>query len=279
MPSTLYQGGQNVLDLRTQGRQIDMLLTGGQVVFVRDSLATDGRVPWGLAYRIVEDDEGNGPEKWFEVGIPVEASETLTGNPAAGWTYLHEFFGMELQWSEDLINWSYGKFGPVVGSPESATINGDEVLIYWGRSLHPQDSSISTGQIVAELTARDDVRMSPITAIIINDTAQALPNFPYTMPGDAAQLQADLRGLGWTGATMEASAATVWRLVLPEVPFDAYSFTNLVFWPGFLVPDYKGDLVNVCDRHYFEGSFINAANVRTKLSKQFARVKFTILKL
>lgn len=221
----------------------------------------------GLLYRIVDD----GNEKWFEAGF-LAPSNDLIGSAAAGWTDAGGNLLFRLHRSENLINWDHDW----IESPGSPEAVGDGDYIYWARSKYPVDSKVKTGQMwVQSPTAVfnvSDSRNNPITAVTINNVAQTLPNAPYTMPGGAAALQADLRANGWTGTTVVATSNVNWRIDIPNVNFITYETVNRVSWPGYYVPDMYGQLTILVDGFGFEGQFVNAAGVRTVVMKQFARL-------
>ena len=122
-----------------------------------------------------------------------------------------------------------------------------------------------------------DPRMNPFIALPVGGVVQDLPNFPYTMPEDAAQMQTDLRALGWAGATVSATSDVRWQIVIPEVSLTAYVTDTSVYWPDFLVPDMYGNLTNHSSHWAFTGAFVNSANVRTRNSRQFARLAYHLI--
>lgn len=221
----------------------------------------------GLLYRIVDD----GSQKWFEAGI-LAPSNDLLGSAASGWTDAGGNLLFRLHRSEDLINWDTDWI-EAPGSPEAV---GDGDYIYWARGRFPVDSKVKTGQMWAQSPTAvfnySDPRNNPITGVTINGVAQTLPNAPYSMPSAAATLQADLRAAGWTGATVVATSNINWRIDIPNVNFTDYSAVNRVRWPGYYVPDMYGALIILIDGMDFTGEFVNAAGVRTAVSKQFARL-------
>ena len=101
----------------------------------------------------------------------------------------------------------------------------------------------------------------------------------YTMPTGAAALQTKLRDLGFSDAAVIASSDVDWRIDLPGINYSSYSTVNKIYWPSYLVPNDQGAVVNVCDGYFFTGSFINSSGERCALSKQFARLGITTLKL
>ena len=272
----LYHGDTPVLDLRLNGEEIQCLLNAGRVVYVR-GVSTADNLPAFLGLRIVEENGSHGWEKWFEVGLPVPATEPLSGNASAGWSTMNGLFGLTLEWSENLADWALGKFSDS-GTPEAATIDGVSSLIHWARSMYPNTSATKTSSMVCSLDSTDS-RQSPIIGITINSAGISLPSASYTMPGDAGQLQTDLRAAGFTGATVTASGLTTWEISLPSVAQSGYSNTNMVSWPTFWVPSLVGGPDNANSGAFFSIVSFNSAGVRTDLEHQFARLGLNVLKL
>jgi hypothetical protein len=157
-------------------------------------------------------------------------------------------------------------------------VNPEGGYDYWARSTYPIASEEKTGSVEIEQTARNDARDTPITAMTLNVEVQDLPNFPYALPTDAALLQADLRTAGWAGATVTASSATIWKITLPNVAVTTYTSAWRAYFPGYYVPDMYGELTNW--RSFTPATaayFVNGANVRTDVPKQFARPKIWAL--
>jgi hypothetical protein len=219
-----------------------------------------------LTVEILEENGPNGWEKWFEVYFDFPTQ--LAGNARDGWVDETLKFSFRLQRSEDLQTWE----NDWLHRPASVAPDGG--FRYRGRSKYPVRSMVKTGQMVAGDT-NGDARSQPFTGITINGVVQSLPNFPYHMPEDAAQLQTDLRAAGWTGATVSASAATTWSITVPNVQFTSYESANWVSWPMYLVPNMFGEVVNPCWGTPFSGTFVNDAGVRTDVPKQFARLQIT----
>ena len=222
-----------------------------------------GNIP---AWRVVEINGANGWEKWWEVGF--QTPDLLAGDASRGWVDSSGRVRIWAEHSEDLISWrTQGFFSPAAPTPVSG---GWE---YWMRSYLPMDSAISTGQMWCQSTAVDgDSRNNPFTSLKLYSTVQALAHFSYTMPGDAATLQADLRAYGWTGATVVATSDVDWRIDIPNVSFSAYTTVNRIYWPSYLVANMFGDIVNPIDGNFFSGKFVNSAGVRTKVVNQFCRI-------
>ena len=206
--------------------------------------------------------------KWYEVGFL--SPELLDGNAQTGWIYRSGRVHVWLEWSDDLIHWSTGKYVDAPGSPE--VIKGG--ILYSARSIYSQDSVVKTGHMWCESSSvyGGDTRNNPFTSLTLNNVVQSLPNFPYTMPTGAAQMQTDLRALGWTDVTVVATSDIDWKIEIPGVNFTAYSTKNFVGWPDYLVPDYFGNLVNHCNGFNFTGDFVDPNGLRCTLNKQFARL-------
>lgn len=268
--NVLYHGNIKVYDLRTEGALVEALITEGQVVYARDHSADLGIV---LDYRIVT----TTTDRWFEVGVPMLAAQPMeSGNASAGWLWLNGFIRLHLEWSEDLVHWHVGKFADS-GTPQAIVIDGQDSLIYWARSMYSVDSKVKTGHMWCEQIG-GDTRNNPFTGLTLNNVVRSLPNFPYTMPTHAGQLQTDIAAI-FQGATVTATSDVDWRIDVPEVNFTAYSTLNKIYWPEYHVPDYLGNLVNHDDGAIFQGEFVNASGVRCALNKQFARLGATLLKL
>ena len=272
----IYHAGQQCYDLRTEGEAIQMLLNEGRVVYLRDpDLSSDPRLPIVTKCRLVEEYGPNGWEKWWEFGIELPASlaPAMTGNSAAGWSIAGGTMLLHLEHSEDLTNWALGRLLPSPNTPESDG-NPDpdaEILTHWSRCIYPQDSILKTG-VMRSSQRGGDARMNPFLSVVIAGVVQDLPNYPYSMPEDAALLAADLVAIGWIGATCESSGVGRWDIMIPGVFYDQYSKGTYVQWPMFLVPNMYGDVVNECEFGQFAGDFVNTANVRTGVTKQFGRV-------
>ena len=103
--------------------------------------------------------------------------------------------------------------------------------------------------------------------------ALPLGGFPYTMPGDAARMQTDLR-VFYPTATVEASSDLIWAINIPYVSQTLFSQSSKVFWPGYLVPDFFGNLTVWVDGYGFAGAFVNEFGVPI-FTKAFARLKIT----
>jgi len=209
----------------------------------------------------------NGWEIWFDVGFDVP--EILTGSASAGWTGSAATY-LPI-WSEDLTTWLTGKFSDCAGNPVD---NGDGTWRYWMRSMYPVDSETKTGSIQSQNSG--DVRNNPLTSLVIDSVAISLPHYPYTMPGDAATMQADIRAAGWSGATVTATTASDWSIIIPVVSISDFGVNSAVSWPMWSYTDSVGFYREVAGAG-FDGIFVNSSAVRTFVPKQFFRLKIQTL--
>lgn len=257
----IYHNGSIVDRVFHGGVEAEYVLTQGKMIFPEP----DPRLPFDIGNRNRVVDDGN--EKWFEFGWV--SPELLNGNAVDGWEDPGGYCRIRAWRSEDLVTWD----NDVIESPNSPEATGDGAWIYWARCKYPVDSVVKTGQMWAESGPGNspDTRNNPFTSLVINNVTRALGGFPYTMPGDAARMQADMRANGLAGATCVASSATVWRIDIPNVNYTQYSTTNRVGWPGYLIADMFGNLTITVDDRGFTGQFVNTAGVRTALTKQFGR--------
>jgi hypothetical protein len=224
-----------------------------------------------IGYRITEEDGPNGWEKWFEVGFIFPAR--LAGDASRGWVDPSGRCRLWAEWSEDLVAWSTVGFIDCAGSPTEV----DDGWEYWCRSILPVDSVEKSGNIWCESTeASGDSRNNPFTSLTIAGVVQTLPNFPYEMPSDAAQLQTDLRAAGWTDATVAASSDVDWRIEIPDVDFVAYELLSEVGWPVYYVTDPLGSSNAVAGRS-FGGGVVNGSGVLTYNPRQFMRLGISTL--
>lgn len=269
-PRTAYTQGAVVGQVFIHGEECEFVFGRGTQI-----LPTLGAEIWGRSEARVALDAN---ERWFEMGFRMD--HLLSGNSAAGWTDQGNYFRIEPEWSPDLINWSAGKFIP---APVPVVDNGDGTWTYWSRAIHPVDSAVKSGILEVSSGAiyyggvgtntSGDTRNNPFTALTVLNVVQALGGFPYTMPTDAARMQSDLAAI-FPGATVEASAATVWRIRIPNQTFSAFAQFSKVFWPVYLVADMFGVVNTPVDGAFFGGNFVNSAGVAIH-PKAFGRLKIT----
>lgn len=255
---------------RTQGEVVDRVFVGGQeagFIFGQGTQIfpnTPVDIYGTTQARIVEDSG----KKWFELGFRMD--HLLSGNPAAGWTDAGNYFRIDYEWSDDLSTWSAGKF---VAAPTPIIDLMDGTWEYWARCINPQDAAIKTANLVCSSSAATgDSRNNPLTEIKIAGATQSLPNLPYTMPGDAAQLQTDLIAAGWAGASVTATSNLIWEIAIPNVTTSTFNATSYVAWPSYTISTPLGP--SVVNGRGFEGIYVDAdGNVIH--TKAFGRLKIT----
>lgn len=247
-------------------------LNTGLEAWGHPGLARDfGDLDGVLSTRVVEDDEGNGVEKFFEVGFMV--TDRLSGDAARGWVDSSGRVAMTLEHSEDGEAWTLGKFRDAPSSP-AAVAGGFE---YWARAIFPVDSQTKAGTIGVVSTAGTGTPdNNPLTALTVAGVTQTLARFPYTMPTDAGELQIDLRALGWTGATVTATSDVDWEISIPGVVFSGYGNPSRLSWPAWYYTDPFGNPATV-DGIDFSGAFLNSAGVRTALRCQLSRLQLNLI--
>lgn len=186
----LKRGSRTCTRLYRGSSQKRLLIRGSRAVF-RDP---DYALPQ-LGYEMVTDSDGT----WFEVWFIAPSS--LTGNATDGWSWSNgqHDIALSLETSTDLVNWTSGEVEDAAGSP--ATVTGG--YEYRARTIIPSRWS----SVLIDLDLASSRGGKEITALSITGTPVSLPNFPYSMPADAATLEADLVSEGFTGATVTTTAA------------------------------------------------------------------------
>jgi hypothetical protein len=215
-----------------------------------------------MAVEVVTD----GDWKWLEVGFT--SPEILFGNASIGWHHALSRCRVWLERSDTLAVGSFATTGFIdaPGYPEPV-LGG---FAYVARSIYPADAKVKTAALAVGYTTGGNVLNNPFTAVTIADEEVDLPNAPYTMPTDAAQLQTDLRAAGWTGATVTASSATVWAVTVPGVPLTEWVMVNKIHWAEYSYTDALGNAAT-SDGISFQGTYVDSNNVVIKPC-QFARL-------
>jgi hypothetical protein len=254
--------GEQIGQVFHLGEETEFVFGRGTMIFSRAPVEFYG---WTQA-RVVSDAN----EKWFEFGFRID--HALTGNGTTGWTDAENYLRIDAQWSPDLVNWSMGKFVP---APVPVVDLGDGSYEYWSRAIHPQDAAVKSGALVCGQT-NGDVRNNGFTSLVIAGVAQALAHFPYDMSvaGTAAQLQADLIAIGWTGTVVTGSTAATWSISIPSVNYASYAQTSYVGIPSYTIPALPGFPDNIVDRIDFSGSFVDASAAAI-FRQAFGRLKIS----
>jgi len=183
--------GQVVDRVFHAGQEADFAFGRGTTMFSRVPVEIYGRTEC----RIVDAVDA----RWFEFGFRMDHS--LSGNGAAGFTDAGNYFRLEIEQSEDLVNWSMGKFVP---APVPVVALGGGVFEYWSRCLQP----IWYYNIIVDLTITSNRYGKSITGLSIGGVpVTSGMSYPYAMPSQAATLQTHLRAAGYTGATVTSVTA------------------------------------------------------------------------
>lgn len=181
---------QLVSTIYHQGVMVPFLLRGGKIVHSQKTIS----LPQTLI-RMVSDIEGN----WMEFGFL--STVELEGNPSDGWVDPGQYAAIRMQTSMDMFNWSEGGWIP---APSGGVIdNLDGTFWYWSRSIVPQHWK----SLLIDNRIGSDRYNKSISNIKISNTTVGLPSYPYSLPSQAAALQADLRAAGYAGALVTSSAA------------------------------------------------------------------------
>jgi len=185
----LKRGTRTCTRIYRGATQKRLLVRGSRAVFRDPEYALPA-----LDHEIVDDAKG----RWFEVSFI--APELLTGSAEGGWTWANGQHALDLvlESSADLVTWEMDGFEDAAGSP--ATVTGGErytaravIPVYWETTMIDLDLETDrAGKDLVGLT----VFGSPVSL-----------SFPYALPADAADLQADLRGAGYTDATVTVTVA------------------------------------------------------------------------
>jgi hypothetical protein len=189
-------------ETRAQGQTIDRLFVAGEeaeIVFGKGTqIFPNLPVPiFGTTgYRMVADEEGD----WFEVGFKMDSA--LNGNGSAGFTDPGNYFKIEIEQSEDLVNWNMGRFIPAAVPVVDV---GGGIFEYWSRCTIPR----LWKYVTLDERATSNRYGKSITAIHLFGDLIALPGYPYAMPSATATLQAHLIAAGYTGATVANTSAAL----------------------------------------------------------------------
>ena len=186
-----FSGGEEVGFVFREGEEIEFAFGRGTQFFPNAPIEIYGRTQ----YRVVYDTD----QQVFEVGFAIDAE--LTGNAATGWTDAGNYLKFEIQQSEDLVTWNMGRFIP---APVPVVDLGGGNFQYWARCLVP----IKWVETLIDFRASSTRYGKEITAMGILGIDVYLPNFPYSMPADAAQLQTDLRANGYPDSVLTVDTAT-----------------------------------------------------------------------
>lgn len=191
-------------------RKQHLLLRGDRPIYLSQEAVNIGAKTWldanvAHAVAIVADEAGT----WFELEIILPGE--FSGNPADGWTDGKMRLG--LFWSENLTSWVSG--GWIAAPGKTAETLGDGRKKFFARY---SPTPLFWKSVMIDLTLDANRYGKGITGLEIYQTPVSLPNYPYDMPSEAAQLQADLRAAGYTGAVISSVAAPLSAGITNHLP-------------------------------------------------------------
>ena len=191
-------------------REVHWLLKGNRTIYVSPTAAKAATKAWLDANVVMNVVMVNDSDAyWFDLEVILPPS--FVGNPTDGWTgtvaagYPDATLGLFrsetlTSWSEAGIGWG---FKPGSETPETMA-NG------WKKwFVRCMDVPVWWNDVMIDLTVTCDRYGKSITGMTIYQTPVSLPNFPYDMPGESAQLQTDLRAAGYTGAVVSSVAKSL----------------------------------------------------------------------
>jgi hypothetical protein len=192
---SLKHAGTDISKFMHEGSEVGMLIYRGAQIYpdprLGDMLVARTR------YRMFEETDAT----WFEVGWL--SVGTLTGNAVDGWEDPDGFCRIKAIQSDDLVTWNDGMF---VDSPVEAEEDvGSGNFVYWARSIVP----FIWNSVKVDFHLSCARHAKSIEEIQLLGYPISLPNYPYSMPADAATLQADLRAAGYSGAVVSVTTAAL----------------------------------------------------------------------
>ena len=220
-------------------------------------------------------------QKWLRIAVRMPAE--FTGNPVDGWLDAAEERLISLEWSVDLQTWATGHFQ---AAPGVADVVSGGWRTTWVETIHPQDA----GELVSDMRLVWDRNPSVIyesweyeqdfMGLWMAGEIQPL-DCPYAMPAEAARLQADIRALGWTGATVTTDDVEErWEIFVPNVATTNYQHApGANVSPGFSYINNKDELAwsGIVGGHYENPRFGPGLDPFVIYPKQFARGRVTRL--
>jgi hypothetical protein len=246
--------GEDVTRVEHQGQRARLIFGKGTQILPQISRDLSGFT----STRIVS----SGGNKYFEFGLRLNGY--LDGSPETGWTDADGYFTMVPEYSTDLINWELGKF--TTPPTDAITAHGGGSFTYWHRAINLVSSSVITGALIF---TSEDSRHNPITSIVLGGVAISLPNYPYSLPSAAAQLQADLIAAGRAGTTVTSTATGFWVVIIPVINL-AISGGSIIFFPSYTVINPGGP--STVGSVYASGAFVDVDGIPIN-PKGFGRLK------
>lgn len=206
----IHKGDRYPRKIHNGGREVHWLTKGVRTIYMSPAAARAASKAWldanvaTNAVTVMDTDA-----YWFELEIILPGD--FTGNPVDGWT--NGTISLGLFYSNNLTAWVSGGW---IAAPGKTTETLGDGRKKWFARYEP--TPIWWNDVMIDLTLTSDRYGKAITAISVLGSAVSLPNFPYDMPAEAAQLQTDLRAAGFTGALVSSVSGSLVAKVKNHLP-------------------------------------------------------------
>lgn len=185
-------------------------------------------------------------QSWLRVRIDMPSD--FVGNAVDGWLD-SKGRRIRLQWTDNLVSWHSGH---VQDAPVADIVTGG-IRSVFVESIHPQDSQQLTVDNVIRWERPTGTHIyywqyaQSITLLRLAGVVVDLPNNPYAIPGDAEQLQYDLREAGFAGAVVELNPLEErWEIRAYDMPSDNYQHgPGGTVYPGHQYINNKGEIADM----------------------------------
>lgn len=205
------------------GREVHWLTKGERTIYMSPSAARTATKAWldanAVTRCVIEEDSAG---RWFE--MEVDLPDTFTGDAEEGWT--DGVIRVGLHWSDNLTAWLGAGNGWIDAPGKSPLSLGGGRKRFYARY---ETSAVIRFSALIDQRLTTSRHGKSITACRVFNAAVSLPNFPYEMPADAAQLQTDLRAAGYTGATV-STATGGWSAKIGD--YNVAKTTFVPTWSG-----------------------------------------------
>lgn len=197
----IHKGSRYPRKISKGGREVHWMTKGGRTIYMSPAAAKAASKAWldanvvTKAVTVLDTDA-----YWFELEVILPGD--FDGNPVDGWT--NGTISLGLFWSENLTSWVSGGW---IAAPDKITETLGDGCKKW--FVRYETTPIWWIDVMINLTLTSDRYGKAITAVEVLGSSVSLPNFPYDMPADAAQLQTDLRAAGFTGALVSSVSGSL----------------------------------------------------------------------
>ena len=199
----IHHQDRRITRIMSEDRAAKILICGGRQIF-------PGKRRWMppfLECYLTRDSVAN----WMDVSFV--SGFQWSGSAATHWTDPTGTFRMWLESSFDLRVWRRGEFSDLGVFPHA---DGWE---YRARNATPNYYQ----DVMVDIHIRSDRYGKTIEALDLLTVPISLPNYPYSIPDDLAQLQTDLRAAGLDGATVTHTTAVPYARIRHHHPEGAYT--------------------------------------------------------